>query len=181
VWPTDDQLSGTVAPPRTAGRRASRRALLGLAGAALTGVALAGTAGCTGGPAKPQASPTPDPLAPVLAGTEALIGSYAATIDAQPTLADRLAPVLSEHRAHAAALRAAMGTPAPSGSASGEAEPTPSGTIPDDPAAALAALVGAERTAQASAVQDCLSSSPEHAGLLGSIAASRACHLEVLA
>jgi hypothetical protein len=74
-----------------------------------------------------------------------------------------------------------MGLAAPSGSASPTGASTPSGVqVPADAAAALAAVTGAERTAQAAAVKDCLASRPEQAGLLGSIAASRACHLEVL-
>jgi hypothetical protein len=182
VWRTDE----------AAGRGTSRRGLLGLgAVAALAGAA--GLTGCTwGGSGKPKPSPSPDPLAPVLTGTEALVDLYAATVAARPTLADRLSPLLAEHRAHAVALRAAMGLPTPSTSGSGTAAPgdpasrgPASGpasavTVPDDPAAALAAVAGAERTAQVSAVKDCLASKPEHASLLGSIAASRACHLEVL-
>jgi len=164
----------------------SRRGVLGLAGVVLAGAAAltgtAGLAGCTDGSGKPAPSPSPDPLAPVLSGTEALIDLYAATSAAQPSLAARLDPLLAEHRAHAAALRTAMGLASASASASAEApSPGTSGvTVPDDPAAALAAVVGAERAAQVAAVKDCLASRPEHAGLLGSIAASRACHLEVL-
>lgn len=175
MWRTDEA---------GAGRGASRRAVLRLAVlAGAGGLGSAGLAGCTldrsGGPA---ASPSPDPLAPVLTGTESLVDLYAATVAAQPTLADRLNPLLAEHRAHADALRVAMGLATPSGSASAaRATPSRSGVqVPDDAAAALAAVVGAERAAQASAVKDCLASRPEHAGLLGSIAASRACHLEVL-
>lgn len=162
----------------------SRRGVLGLAAvAALAGTA--GLAGCTGGSARPGSSPTPDPLAPVLAGTEAVISLYAATAAAQPTLAAKLEPLLAEHRAHAAALRSAMGLSTPSGAAGGA--PSAAGSagsstvaVPDDPAAALAKVANAERAAHASAVKDCLASRPAHAGLLGSIAASRACHLEVL-
>jgi hypothetical protein len=158
------------------------RAAAGAALAGAAGLGSAGLAGCTlGGSGGPRPSPSPDPLRPVLTGTEALIDLYAATVAAQPALADRLNPLLAEHRAHADALRAAMGLATPSGSASPTPASTPSGVrVPDDAAAALAAVAGAERTAQASAVKDCLASRPEHAGLLGSIAASRACHLEVL-
>jgi hypothetical protein len=165
-----------------AGRGASRRGVLGLAAAAALAGA-AGLTGCTwGGPAKPTPSPSPDPLAAVLTGTEALVDLYAATVAAQSTLADRLEPLLSEHRAHAAALREAMGLPSPSGSARGGApSASPTVQVPADPGAALSAVAGAERTAHDSAVKDCLSGRPEHASLLGSIAASRACHLEVLA
>jgi hypothetical protein len=164
----------------------SRRGAFGLAATVLAGAAglsgAAALAGCTGGPANPAPSPSPDPLAPVLSGTEALIDLYAATSAAQPSLAGRLDPLLAEHRAHAAALRTAMGLTTASASASAGAPSagTSGVTVPADPAAALSAVLGAERAAQASAVRDCLASRPEHAGLLGSIAASRACHLEVL-
>jgi hypothetical protein len=164
----------------------SRRGVFGLAGAVLAGAAgLAGTAGlagCTGGAGNPAPSPSPDPLAPVLTGTEALIDLYAAISAAQPSLAARLDPLLAEHRAHAVALRAAMGlaTAPPPASAGAPTTGTSGATVPAEPAAALAAVVGAETTARAAAVKDCLASRPEHAGLLGSIAASRACHLEVL-
>jgi hypothetical protein len=160
----------------------SRRGVFGLAGAVLAAAGLAGTAGCTHGSGKPAPSPSPDPLAPVLSGTEALIDLYAATSAVQPSLAAKLDPLLAEHRAHAVALRTAMGLASASASASGGAPSlgTSGVTVPDDPAAALTAVVGAERAAQVAAVKDCLASRPEHAGLLGSIAASRACHLEVL-
>ena len=178
VWRTDEADNG---------RGASRRTVLrGVAGAVLAGAAglgSAGLAGCTlGGSGRPQPSPSPDPLAPVLTGTQALVDLYTATVAAQPSLADRLNPLLAEHRAHVDALRAAMGLATQSsGSPSPTGAPTPSaGQVPANAAAALAAVAGAERTAQAAAVKDCLASRPEHAGLLGSIAASRACHLEVL-
>jgi hypothetical protein len=153
--------------------------VLGVAAAVLAGAA--GLTGCTGGGSgRPKTSTGPDPLTPVLAGTEALIDLYTATVVGQPSLADRLNPLLSEHRAHAAALRAAMGVPTPSGSASPTTRSPTGIEVPQDPAAALAAVAGAERTAQAAAVRDCLASKPQQATLLGSIAASRACHLELL-
>jgi hypothetical protein len=164
----------------------SRRGVFGLAGGVLAGAAglaaTAGLAGCTANSGKPAPSPSPDPLAPVLSDTEALIDLYAATSAAQPSLAAQLDPLLAEHRAHAAALRSAMGlASAPASASAGSPSPGTSGvTVPDDPAAARSAVVGAERAAQVAAVKDCLASHPEHASLLGSIAASRACHLEVL-
>jgi hypothetical protein len=44
----------------------------------------------------------------------------------------------------------------------------------------LAALVTAEKAARDDAVNECLGSPPPFAALLGSIAAARASHLEVL-
>jgi hypothetical protein len=164
----------------------SRRGVFGLVGVVLAGATgLAGTgvlAGCTDDSGKPAPSPSPDPLAPALRGAQALVELYAATSAAQPSLAAQLDPLLAEHRAHVAALRDAMGLPtAPPSASAGAPTASASGvTVPDDPAAARSAVADAERAAQAAAVKDCLASRPEHAGLLGSIAASRACHLEVL-
>ena len=50
----------------------------------------------------------------------------------------------------------------------------------DDPAAAVVALRAAEQAGQADASTACLAATAEHAALLGSIAACRATHVEVL-
>ncbi|GAA5181835.1 hypothetical protein GCM10023322_17410 [Rugosimonospora acidiphila] len=160
----------------------SRRTLLGamIGGAALTGAAGCGVFG-DGDRSELTSSPKPDPLAPMMAGTLALIGVYTATIAAQPTLANRLNPLLAEHRAHVDALRAAAGGPS-SGPSTGPSS-VPSGTgpsVPANPTEALAAVHTAEQSARDTAVRDCLAAQPRYAALLGSIAASRACHLEVL-
>jgi hypothetical protein len=152
----------------------SRRAVLG---AVVAGLALAGPAGCRWLGGNGEASSTPSPLAPMLAGTLALIDRYTATIAARPTLADQLNPLLNDHRAHVTALRAAMGGAASAGPAPGTPSPTAG---PDDPAGALAAVRAAEQAARDAAVSDCLAAAPRYASLLGSIAACRACHLEVL-
>ncbi|HEY2672668.1 MAG TPA: hypothetical protein VGJ07_20130 [Rugosimonospora sp.] len=154
----------------------SRRAVLG---AVVGGVALAGPVGCGWLSRKGEASSKPSPLAPTLAGTLALIDRYTATIAAQPTLADKLNPLLNDHRAHVTALRAAMGAAASTGPAPGS--PSPTAAVPDDPAGALAAVHAAEQAARDAAVSNCLAAAPRYASLLGSIAACRACHLEVLA
>jgi hypothetical protein len=151
-----------------------------------------------------------DPLAPLLIGTVALADRYDAILAAVPSLADRLTPLRDAHRAHVVALSRELGLaeaaplgstkptlpalrptasgtpgPRPSGSASARPSPTPTGppaptAIPTDPAAALAQLTLLERTAQAMAVEACLSGPGYRASLLGSIAACRASHLEVL-
>lgn len=156
-------------------QHAPRRAVLaGLAGAA-TGLALAG---CWPASNEPAAKPGPHPLTPVLAGAVALTGRFQAAIAGFPDLAERLTPLLADHEAHVAALRQAMGTPSASASA------TPSGSAPAslaaDSAGALAALLAAERTGQTDAVAACLAAAAEHAPLIGSIAACRATHVEVL-
>jgi hypothetical protein len=162
------------------GMKRTRRAVLG---AGLGGAVLAGLGGCWPGGGKPDAKPSADPLAPILAGTLALIDQYQATIAGQPTLAGRLSPLLAECRAHAQALSTAMGHPIGSASASASApvDPSASAAVPADPAAALAALKTAEQAGQARAVTACLAATPRTAILLGQLAASRACHLELLA
>src|SRR5438105_2970020 len=96
------------------GAPASRRAVLaGLAGAG-TAVALGG---CWPARKRPVARPTAHPLAPVLAGTLALIDRYQATMAAYGDLGTRLQPLVEDHRADLDALRRAMGTPSPSASA----------------------------------------------------------------
>jgi hypothetical protein len=157
----------------------SRRAVLG---AALGGALLTGTAGCRWlGANRPEDAAAASPLAPTMTGTLALIDTYTATIAAQPTLAGQLNPLLDDHQACADALRTAMGGSAPPQQVSGSGSAAPSATVPEDPTAALAAVRAAEQAARDAAVKDCLAARPQYASLLGSIAAGRACHLEVLA
>ena len=152
---------------------ASRRAVLGgLAGAAAA-VALGG---CWPARDKPAARATPHPLAPVVAGTLAMIDRYQATMTAYPDLSTRLTPLLADHRANLDALRRAMGTPSPSATASASA----SASVAPDPAGAVAALHAAEQAGQAGAAAACLAAVADYAPLLGSIAACRATHVEVL-
>ncbi|WP_460847390.1 hypothetical protein [Phytohabitans suffuscus] len=123
--------------------------------------------------------PAPDPLAPLLAEALSLAGQHEAAITAFPVLADRLAPVAAAHREHATALTKLVRTPEPSGSASPDpsASPSPPG---GDAKGTLAALRGAEQKGLKSATQACQAAPAERAALLGSIAAARATHLEVV-
>ena len=158
------------------GEPAPRRTVLtGLAG---VGVAVV-LGGCWPAKDKPAARPTPHPLAPVVAGTLALIDRYQATTATYPDLDIRLEPLLADHRAHLDALRKAIGTPSPSPSATASA--SPSASVAPDPAGSVAALRAAEQTGQADAAAACLAAAPDYAPLLGSIAACRATHAEVLA
>jgi hypothetical protein len=161
------------------GGRTTRRALLaGVAGAAGT-VALTG---CWPGRKSPAANPTPHPLTPVLAGTTALVGMYQAAITAYADLGDKLRPLLDDHRKHVEALRQAMGLAQPSGAASGSAAPSASAgaSVAPDPDAALKALHDAEQAGRTAAATACLAASNDDAALVGSIAACRATHVEVL-
>lgn len=156
--------------------RSRRDFLRGVLASAATGVfgvsAAAGLAGCNPF-AEPQDEPPPaDELAGFLGATVALGDRYDTTIAAVPALAEILTPMRDAHRAHADALASALGVPVPSG---GDADPAPSGR-----SAALAALAEAEKSARTEAVAACLAASVRLAPLLGSIAAARASHVEVL-
>jgi predicted small secreted protein len=152
-----------------------RRALL-ISGMAAATATLAGCWTPGGSGADPGARSSAHPLSAVLSGTLALVARYDATVAAQPGLAGRLAPLRAEHWTHVTALDAAMGRAVPSG----PPDPATSTPGPADARAALAALRTAERSAQADAVTACLAAPAGYAALLGSIAACRATHLEVL-
>jgi hypothetical protein len=165
----------TVPVRKAVGGPATRRAVLGgLAGAAAA-VALGG---CWPAKDKPAARATPHPLAPAVAGTLALIDRYQATMTAYPELSTRLEPLAADHRAHLDALRKAMGTPSPSASATASARA--SASVAADQAGAIAALHKAEQAGQADAAAACLAAVADYAPVLGSIAACRATHVEVL-
>lgn len=155
----------------------SRRGLLrrGLAGAAACAVASGPLAGCgLFGLGEPD---PPDPLDPLLAATVALAARYDAAIAAQPQLADLLTPLRNAHAAHAEALARLIGRPASSLSPSPPASTT---TVITDAATTLTELRTAEQTAQKEAAAACLDAVPERTAVLGSMAAARATHQEVL-
>lgn len=135
-----------------------------------------GSAGCELLSSGPDPQPTPDPLAPLLAGTVELIGRYDAALAAHPDLATTLTPIREAHVAHATELGRVIGTPVPTGTASA-APPT---NAVADPRGTLAALRAAEQGARRTAVEACLAAPAERAALLGSIAAARASHPEGL-
>ncbi|GAA4447914.1 hypothetical protein GCM10023170_030030 [Phytohabitans houttuyneae] len=123
--------------------------------------------------------PAPDPLAPLLAEALSLAGQHEAAIAAFPVLAGRLAPVAEAHREHAAALFKVIKAPRPTPSTSPDASASPSAPA-GDAKSTLAALRSAEQKGQKSAAQACQSAPADRAALLGSIAAARATHLEVV-
>jgi hypothetical protein len=121
--------------------------------------------------------PVPDPLNRFYRDTTALLARYEATITAVPALADRLTPLLDDHRQHVQALVREIGPGLESSAPS-----APSGAaIPTTPDAAIGALRSAEREATAAARSACVSAPSYRAALLGSIAAARASHAETLA
>jgi hypothetical protein len=151
----------------------SRRAVL--AGFVGTGAGLL-LASCTS-PERPAPKPSSHPLTPIVTGTVALIERYRATIATYGDANGRLGPLLVDHQEHLTALHTAAGTPSP---AQSSASASPSVVVAGDPTNALAELRGAEQSGQADATAACLAAAPEHAALLGSIAACRATHVEVL-
>ena len=153
-------------------RRAFLRGALGLVGTAAAGAALAGCGifGDDGGPKPPE---PPSPLLDFMAATSALADRYDATISEVPALIAALTPIRDAHRAHVKALAQALGTTAPRSG-------PPATRPPSDGPSAMTALVAAEKTGRDDAVAACLAAAPNYAPLLGSIAAARATHLEVM-
>jgi hypothetical protein len=159
-------------------RRGFLRGVLGVAGVSVVGVGAAGAlAGCDvfggGGDSGANTPDAPSPLLGFLASTAALADQYDAAILAAPTLTAQLTPVRDAHRAHVKALAAAINQPTPRPSST-------AATSIGDPATVKATLVTAEKAARDEAVAACLAAAPRTAPLIGSIAAARATHLEVL-
>jgi hypothetical protein len=152
-------------------RRSLLRGGLGLAGAALVGGVLAGC-DAFGGSTGPD-NDGPSPLLGFLTATSALADRYDAALAAVPALSGSLTPIRNAHRAHIKALAAALPAPTPGPS-------TPASRMPADGPGVTAALVAAEKVGKDDAMAACLTAIPRLAGLVGSIAAARATHLEVL-
>jgi hypothetical protein len=138
-----------------------------LAGAA--GVTLSGCGLLAGDP------PPPHPLLGTLRDIRTLLSRYEAAISAHPTLAGRLGPLQDNHRTHLTTVAKLIGP-----TASESPSPASSMAVPPDEEGAVRELREAERLGQETAVRACLAATPEYAGLLGSIAACRASHREVL-
>jgi len=153
-------------------RRTFLRGVAGIVGAAAAGAALTGC-GIFGGGGGPDQPEQPQTLLDFLAATSALADRYDATISEIPALIGALTPIRDAHRAHVRALSDALGTTAPPSG-------PPATRPPSDGPAATAALASAEKSARDDAVSACLAAAPRYAPLLGSIAAARATHLEVL-
>jgi hypothetical protein len=132
-----------------------------------------------------QPTPAADPLAPLVTSAQNLAVRYDAAILAHAELADRLRPVADAHRAHAAELARVAHMTLPSagaGPAAGASPATGGTSTPGDAGvkAVLADLRAAEQEGREAARQACLAAPAERAALLGSIAAARTTHLEVL-
>ncbi len=154
-------------------RVSSRRAVLAAAAAAMTTL----TACEVPKRAAVTWHPAPDVLLPLLARTVALRDRYAEVLTAFPALQDRLGPLKDNHAAHVVALAREVGLdehgPMPTAS-------TSAGPVVQDQAAAVKDLATLEKAGQEDATGACLAAPSYRAALLGSIAACRAAHLEVL-
>jgi hypothetical protein len=151
----------------------TRRALLRTALAATGAVAAAGLSGCDLFGKKGSAAGADAGLTAFLANTAALAEQYRQAIQDSPDLTALLTPIRDAHAAHTAKLAEALGVTAPSPAAA----PGTSG----DRGTVIAALRRAETEAKDKAVAACVAAPNKYAPLVGSIAAARATHLEVLA
>lgn len=164
--------------------RLSRRALLGLTAASIPVLAACTADDDTSPTPQPSPSPSTDTAAAIDAlrrqvadQEQALLTRYDATITAHPTLAATLGVIGDQHREHRRAL-----IPEAEGSAADPQSPTSPPLIPEDPAAALAELIAAERAAADERTVACEEAEgADLARLLALIAASEAGHAEALA
>ena len=152
----------------------SRRGLLRAVGAFGAAAVTGSLAGCDLFAANPV--PTGDRQPPailtLLSGTAGLADLYDAAILAVPALSAVVTVIRDDHRAHVKALAQTLGAPTPG--------PGAAASVPPDRDRAIAALRTAEKAARDDAVTECLAAPVRFAPLLGSIAAARATHLEVL-
>ena len=165
-------------PEPAAGRWGGRTALLPRRQA--LGVLVSGVSGLFVGcrRANPGAAPAPlagaagmDPLVPDLADEQRLLNVYDSALHDHPELAGRLRPLRSNHAAHVAALRQAMGLPAASQSTAASPSPPPA-----SPAATLATLRSLEHAAVLARAAAAVRASGGRAALLASLAACSASH-----
>ncbi len=162
------------AVPPTA-RAVTRRGLLRGAAAAAGLAAVAVTSGCDllgGGPVTPPPVTLPPELVALLNSASALADAYDSAIANAPSLTATLSGPRDAHREHVTVLAEAYGGPTPS--------PTAIPSLPTDPGGIIATLAQAETAGRDLAREACLVAPARLAPLVGSIAAARACHLEVL-
>ena len=119
----------------------------------------------------PEPPPPPDPLQPVLDEALALAAACDRLATTAPDLASRVVPLANDHRAHAAELSKLIGAEIPSSAPSASAP-----AVGGSRAELRTAVQAAQRTATAAARLV----PAERAALVGSIAACRATHAEVL-
>jgi hypothetical protein len=161
--------------------QATRRGVL--AAAVALPLAAAGCKGVGGLGTPPRPLPDVAVLREAIADEALMISRYTAVLAAVPGLAGPLRPLLDQHQAHLARLKARLvdpraaggGSPSPRESASRLA-----GQVPGTPAAARAYLRSAEQGAATALLRHLTAASPSFAQLLASIAASEATHALLL-
>lgn len=133
---------------------------------------------------RPEGLEAPPPLSAdvralfaAVTAEENLTSLYARTIAAYSPLAPALEPLLAEHWAHLAQLRARIIEP-PGATIPGKARSKP--PVPATRAAAVAALRAAEQAAVTGQLRRLAGASPSLAQLYASIAASEATHVTAL-
>jgi hypothetical protein len=151
------------------GGHTRRRVLAGAVGTA----AVTAAAGCGLFDDNEKPKP-PDALQPLLTEAQTLAATFDAAALAQPSLAKRLTPLAADHRAHVAALAQVIGTTPPS------AGPSSAPASASDATALVKQLRSAVQTASKNAAAACGTAAADRAALVGSIAACRATHAEVL-
>lgn len=141
-------------------------------------------AGCKGVGAlgtPPRPGPEVAVLRSVIRAENMMITRYRSAISGSPDLRATLSPVLSQHEAHLAALRARLIVPSGAPSQPSLSGPAPSGSAPPgQPADVLATLETAESAAASGLISRLAGLSPSLAQLLASIAASEASHAALL-
>lgn len=169
----------------------SRRALL--LATAMTAAAAglgSGLSGCEAGPAvSPRQTQTPtDPLTPVLLGQQQLQGLYQQVLSTFPELALTLTGLQAQTDAHTRALLAAapvaaaqVASPGSGSTPRAGSSPVPEPLPPGDAATAISDLRTAVDAAAGSLRSAALRANGDLAALLGSCAASTACHALMLA
>ena len=159
--------------------KATRRSVL--AAAVTLPLAATGCKGIGGLGTPPRPLPDVAVLREAITGEILMISRYTAVLAAAPGMAGSLRPLLDQHRAHLARLRARLVDPR----LASRASPAPSpahlaGQVPGTPAAARAYLRGAEDAAAQALLRHLAAASPSLAQLLASIAASEASHALLL-
>ncbi|MEE6261050.1 hypothetical protein [Plantactinospora sonchi] len=157
--------------------RSRREVLRTSALVALVG-ATGGLTGCGLFEGEPDRPPAADPLAPLMAGALDLAARYEAAIAAFPALTDRLRPIAEAHRAHAAELARVTGATLPTATAA--ASPAAVGGTGNNDDEVRRDLRKAEQEGRDAAKKACAEAPANRAALVGSIAAARATHLEVV-
>lgn len=144
----------------------------------LAAVTLTGCHGPSPLAGPPPLSPDVRELSGAIAAEEALVYAYTRTLAHYSDLTDTLGPLLADHRAHLARLRAHIVVPA------GRALTLRSvrgPSVPSSRSASLALLLDTERSAMTTALRRIGAVSAPTAQLLASIAACEATHARSLA